>query len=698
MSTVENSIAYMPPAAMRAAQQRTLHRTELVDEYAWLKAHNWREALRDPSGLPETIYSHLLAENAYADAVLAPLDSVRDVVLAELRERVEERDAGPPQPFGPFIYKSYYEAGSEHPIIARRLREGGREDVLLDTDALARGRAFFTLGSWRPSPTHDHLAYATDVSAAEFFTIAIRDLRRGTDLDERIPDASGRMVWARDGTALYYVQVDRNHRASAVYRHRLGTRVADDELIFEEPDPAWLVGLSETQSGRFGTINLRRGEESEVYTVDLSDRNARARLIAPRTAGLRYDVDHTGSLLVLRTNADGAEDFKLMVAPVATPDRQSWRDFVPHRPGVTITSHRCFKGGVARLEREGNATRLVVRNVEQGQDHTVAFDDDLYSLTLDPLFEPESHTIRFTFSTPVRPSETYDYVPGHGRSIAWRQRLRKSVDPADYITRSFWASARDGEGIPVSIMHRRDVKLDGSAPCLLYAYGSYGWSVQPSFALDRLPLLERGFIYAIAHVRGGSERGQRWHRAGKLANRSNSFMDFIAVAEALIAAGYTSKGRIVGLGRSAGGMIMGASLNLAPDLFAGVIADVPFVDVLNTALDEELPLTPAEWTEWGDPKRDPAAFATIRAYSPYEQIKAQIYPPILATAGLADPRVTYWEPAKWIARLRHVTTGGGPFLLRTNLSAGHSGRNGRFTRLDDRAREIAFALRCVNHA
>jgi oligopeptidase B len=431
----------------------------------------------------------------------------------------------------------------------------------------------------------------------------------------------------------------------------------------------------------------------------MQDASAMPVLVQPRTEGLRYDIDHHGDRLLILTNKDGAEDFKIVEAPVSAPGPANWRDVVPHRLGRMIISHVCLKGRLIRVERENSLPRIVIRDLASGEEHAIAFDEDAYGLGMSAGYEFDTDLIRFTYTSMARPAETYDYdMATRARTLIKRQEVPSGHNPADYVVKRLFARAEDGEMVPVSLLHRRDTPLDGSAPCLLYGYGSYGSAMSASFRVRPLSLVDRGFVYAIAHVRGGTEKGWRWYLDGKRKNKPNTFNDFIAVAEALIEAGYTSKRRIVAEGGSAGGMLMGAVANLRPDLFAGIIADVPFVDVLNTIMDGSLPLTPPEWPEWGDPIRDPEAFRTIRAYSPYEQVRSQDYPPILAIAGLTDPRVTYWEPAKWVQRLRARMTGGGPVQMRINMSAGHGGSAGRLDSLKETALAYAFALQCVGLA
>jgi oligopeptidase B len=436
-------------------------------------------------------------------------------------------------------------------------------------------------------------------------------------------------------------------------------------------------------------------DASEALVVDLDHPTLAPRLVAPRRPGFRYEVMDHGDRFFIRTNA-GAPDFKIVVAPREAPQEANWRDFVAEREGRFIADATLFKNQLVLLMREMSRPRLSVIDLKSGDSHEIAFDEETYFLRFEPVYEFDTSLIRFSYSSLARPQETYDYdVANRRRTLVKRQTMPRGFDPEAYVTRLVFAPADDGESVPVSLIHKRDVALDRSAPLLLTGYGAYGYAVEASFSTNRFSLIDRGFVFAIAHVRGGTDKGWRWYEDGKLGRKPNTFRDFLAAARLLIAEGYTSSGRIVAQGGSAGGLLMGAVANLAPDLFAGIIADVPFVDVLATMLDASLPLTPAEWLEWGDPIHDRAAFETIRSYSPIDNVRAQRYPAILALAGLADPRVTYWEPAKWVARLRATMTGGGPILLRTAMDAGHAGAPGRFDRLEDVARQYAFAIACV---
>jgi oligopeptidase B len=567
---------------------------------------------------------------------------------------------------------------------------------MLDGDALAEGQAFFEFSDTAPSNDHSLLAWGSDDKGSELHAIRVRDLGTGEDRPDVVPNTEGTAVWTADGKAFFYVRLDENHRASSVWLHALGSDAAEDRLIYDEPDPTWFVEVSKTRSGRFAVISIHGHDASEARVVERTEPFVTPRLIAGRAPGFHYEIDHRGGDFVILTNADGAVDFKIVTAPVDDPGRENWRDLVPHEAGRLVVGHAAFARHLVRLERRDALPRIVVRSFSDGAERAIAFPEEAYSLGLGEVAEQNTAVMRFTYSSMTTPSETYDYDMDSGeRTLRKRQEVPSGHDPADYVTRRILARAEDGAEVPVSILHHRDTPIDGSAPLLLYGYGAYGHAIPAAFGTKRLSLVDRGFVYAIAHIRGGTDKGWAWYTDGKLANKRHTFTDFIAAGRALAAAGYTAQGRIVAHGGSAGGLLMGAVVNMAPDLFAGIVADVPFVDVLNTILDDSLPLTPPEWLEWGDPIRNTEAFHLIRSYSPYDNVSAQHYPPMLVLGGLTDPRVTYWEPAKWVARLRQQALAPSLVLLKTNMDAGHGGASGRYDQLDEVALQYAFALACV---
>ena len=688
-----------PPIAPRRPSRRTLHGITVTDDYAWLKDEKWQEVLRDPSLLDPDIRAYLESENAYAEALLAPTQALQKTLVAEMRGRIKEDDSGVPTADGAFAYLWKFRDGGQHQLIGRTPRGGGDVQIVLDGDALAKASDYFKFGGTRHSPDHRLEAWSADLRGSEFFTIRIRRWDTGEDLPDVLTETGGGVVWGLDSTFFYYVHVDDNHRPLKVYRHRLGTAQADDVLVYEEKDIGWFTHIEESAGRRFCIVGGGDHDTSEQSLIDLSLPDATPRLIAPREKGVRYSVADRGDELFILTNSGGAVDFRIVTAPLAAPARANWRELVPHRPGTYILGIELFAGHLVRLERANALPSIVIRALGDGGEHVIAFDETAYSLDMAGGYEFDTTTMRFSYSSMTTPAEVYDYdMASRVRTLRKRQEIPSGHDPAHYVTTRITAVSHDGAEVPVSILHRRDLVRDGSAPLLLYGYGSYGMAMPASFSANRLSLVDRGFVYAIAHIRGGADKGWSWYLDGKREKKTNTFDDFAAAGRALIDQRYTAAKRIVGHGGSAGGMLMGAVANRAGELFVGIVAEVPFVDVLATMLDDKLPLTPPEWPEWGNPITDEAAFRYILSYSPYDNVAARDYPAILAMAGLTDPRVTYWEPAKWIARLRATMTSGGPVLLRTNMGAGHGGSSGRFSRLDEVAIAYAFALQVVGKA
>ena len=688
-----------PPIAPRRPHSFTTHGIAIVDDYAWLKDENWQEVLRDPSILDADIRTYLEAENAYTQGLLGHTDALQKRLVKEMRGRIKEDDSSVPSPDGPYSYLSKFREGGQHQMYGRTPRDGGEPEIILDGDELAADYEYFRFGGARHSPDHRLQAWSADTKGSEYFSIRVRDWTSKKDFDDVVEETDGGVVWNSDSTAFFYVKLDDNHRPLQVWRHRLGTGQSDDLLVYEEKDPGWFTHIHESSSGRYCVIAGGDHETSEQRLIDLADPAATPRLVAAREEGVQYSVNDRGDRLFILTNVDGAIDFKVMTAPLNATERGNWRDMIPYREGIYVLDVDLFAGHMVRLERSNALPAIVIRDLESGEEHAIAFDEAAYSLDTMGSYEFETTTLRFSYSSMTTPSEVYDYdMAKRTRTLRKRQEIPSGHNPADYVTTRIMARSRDGAEVPVSILHRRDLARDGTAPLLLYGYGSYGMAMPASFSANRLSLVDRGFVYAIAHIRGGADKGWGWYLDGKRAKKTNTFDDFVASARELIAEKYTSSKRIVAHGASAGGMLMGAVANQAGELFAGVVAEVPFVDVLNTMLDLSLPLTPPEWPEWGNPTESEADFRTIRSYSPYDNIAAKPYPAILAMGGLTDPRVTYWEPAKWVAKLRATMTGGGPVLLRTNMGAGHGGASGRFNRLDEVAIVYAVALWSVGLA
>jgi oligopeptidase B len=682
-----------PPQAPRRPHAFTTHGIAVSDDYAWLKDANWQEVLHDPSVLDKDIRAYLEAENTYTESLLGHTAALQKTLVKEMRGRIKEDDSSVPSPDGPYAYFRKYREGGQHELFGRMPRDGGESRIVLDGDQLAKAHEYFRFGGSRHSNDHKLQAWSADTNGSEYFSIRVRDWETGKDLDDLIEETDGAVVWSADCKSFFYVKLDDNHRPMQVWRHRLGTAQSDDVLVHEEHDAGWFTHVHESTSARFCVIAGGDHETSEQRMIDLANPESPPRLVAAREQGVQYSVADCGDDLFILTNADKAIDFKIVTAPLASPERANWRDLIPHRAGVYVLDHDLYSGHLVRLERANALPAIIIRDLATGEEHAIAFDEAAYSLDTMGSYEFDTTNLRFSYSSMTTPSEVYDYdMTSRARTLRKRQEIPSGHNPADYVTTRIMATSHDGAEVPISLLHRRNFKRDGKAPLLLYGYGSYGVSIPASFNTNRLSLVDRGFTYAIAHIRGGTDKGWGWYLDGKREKKTNSFDDFAACARALCEAKYTSTKRIVAHGGSAGGMLMGAVANRAGELFAGIVAEVPFVDVLNTMLDGTLPLTPPEWPEWGNPIASEKDFKTILSYSPYDNVAAKNYPAILAMGGLTDPRVTYWEPAKWIARLRATMAGGGPVLLRTNMGAGHGGASGRFDRLDEVAIVYAFAL------
>jgi oligopeptidase B len=679
-----------PPAAPRRPLRIQQHGRTRTDDYAWMKDDNWQQVLRDPAVLRQDIRSHLEAENAYTRAVLAETEALQAELFAEMKGRIKEDDASVPAPDGPWAYFLRYETGAQHPVHVRAPRAGGAEQVLLDEDALARGHAYFHVGQAAHSPDHALFAWAADEQGSEYYTIRVKDLATDEAVGAPLESAYGDFVFSPCSRWLFWVWRDENARPSRVFRRP--ARGGEDVLVYEEADEGMFLGVGITSDDHAIVIGVGNQETSEAWIVPAGDPTASPAVAEPRREGVKYDLDHWTDRWVIRTNADGAIDFKLCVSEAATPGKPSWRDWVPHLPGRYIAGFAAYAGHLVRAERVDALDRLTVAT-RDGAEHLVAFDEEAYALSLERGYEYDTTLTRFVYQSPTTPRQWFDYdMASRERTLRKTQEVPSGHDPSRYVARRLSATAADGAQVPITLLMLRDTPRDGSAPVLLYGYGAYGIAMEPSFSIRSLSLVDRGWIWATAHIRGGSDKGWGWFLDGRREKKPNTFTDFIACAEHLIGEGYASHGRIAAYGGSAGGMLMGAVANLRPELWGAVVAAVPFVDVLNTMSDTTLPLTPPEWPEWGNPVEDPQAYDRIAAYSPYDQVGPRPYPPILATGGLSDPRVTYWEPAKWVAKLRESTTGEAPVLLKINMEAGHGGASGRFDFLKEIALDYAFAI------
>jgi oligopeptidase B len=691
-----------PPAVRRERSERVFHGDTFVDEFAWLA---------DKEN-PETI-SYLEAQNAYTEALTAGQEPLRTAIFDEIKARTQETDLSVPYRKGGWWYYTRTVEGQQYAVQCRRAvapgdttppmrADGGPldgEEVLLDGNELAGESMFFALGTYDVSPDGTQLAYSTDYEGSERFTVRVKDLATGQVAADEIPGAFYGSAWSADGRALFYVTVDEAWRPNRVWRHLIGTPAASDAVVFEEADERFWVGVGLTRSERYLMISSSSKLTSEVWLLDAADPTGDFTVVAPRRHGIEYAVEHQlgadGSSRLLVLHNSGAENFELATAPVTDPG--TWTTLIAHRADTRLLDVDAFAGHlVVYLRRDGLTGLRVVRG--DGTDYEIDFPEPLYRVG--PLANPEydAPAFRLSYVSMITPDSVYDCDIATGQLTLLRRRPvlplpgGRAYDPADYQQRRGWAAAGDGTQIPISLVWRSGTPLDGSAPCLLYGYGSYEISVDPTFSVPRLSLLDRGFVYAIAHIRGGGEMGRRWYDDGKMLHKINTFTDFTAVARQLAAENWTRPARIIARGGSAGGLLVGAAVNLAPDAFGGVVAQVPFVDALTSILDPSLPLTVTEWEEWGDPLHDPEVYRYMQSYSPYENIDpGAVYPPILAVTSLNDTRVLYSEPAKWIARLQ-ASARGGPFLLKTEMIAGHGGRSGRYDAWREEAMVLAWII------
>ena len=691
-----------PPAAKRVPAKRTHHGDTVIDDYAWLT---------DPKD-PETI-AYLEAENAYTEAMTAHLADLRAAVFGEIKARTQETDLSvPARKSGWWRYSRMVE-GQQYSIHCRRrvrpgettppLPDDGQpldgEEILLDGNKLAEGKEFFRLGTVTVSPDDRLLAYSTDFSGNERYTLRIKDLAAGQDLPDEIPDTFYGCAWAVDGSALFYLTVDEAWRPCRVHRHVVGTPVSEDTVVYEETDERFWVGIGLTLSERYVVIHSSSKLTSEVRLLDAADPAGEFAVVAPRRQGVEYEVEHAGDRLLILHN-DGAENFELATAPLpGAGDTAAWSPLIGHDPGTRLLNVDAFADYlVVYFRRDGlTGLRVLPASGDAEAAREISFPEPVYTAGPGANWEYETATYRLAYTSMVTPGSVYDCDLATGElTLLKRQPVLPAPDGTPYAPENFeqyreWVTAPDGTKIPVSLVCRKGTPRDGSAPCLLYGYGSYEHSMDPTFSIPRLSLLDRGFVFAIAHVRGGGEMGRSWYDNGKMLTKKNTFTDFVACAEHLVEQGWTSPERLVARGGSAGGLLMGAVANLAPAAFKGIVAQVPFVDPLNSILDPSLPLTVTEWEEWGDPLHDPAVYEYMKSYAPYENVTDAAYPAIFALTSLNDTRVLYHEPAKWTARLRAAAKGG-PFLLKTEMEAGHGGRSGRYDAWQEEALVTAWII------
>jgi oligopeptidase B len=668
------------PVARVTPRVETVHGETRVDDYFWLRDRS------DPE-----VLAYLDAENRYTRAVMQHTEALQEQLFQEMRGRIKETDLSVPERIDDYFYYSRTETGGQYPILCRRRGAlEAPEEILLDQNPLAAAHAYFRLGASEVSPDHRLLAYSVDTSGAEEFTLYIKDLTTGELLAERIERTSHGLAWANDSRTLFYTVLDQARRPCRLYRHVLGNDPSQDQLVYYEPDASFFLDVSRTRSRRYVLLDLSSHSTSEVRFLSADHPEEPFRVVQPRRAGVEYSVTHHDDRFFITTN-DSAPNFRLVQAPVESPSQEHWAPVLAYRPQVKLDSTDAFRQHLVIYEREAGLRQIRVLDLESGSEHLIPFPEPVYTVRAHANPEFDTTLLRFTYTSLVTPSSVVEYdLALHSWTVRKQTEVR-GYDPSLYRSERRFATAPDGVPVPVSLVYRVPLEHDGQRPLHLSGYGAYGLSYDPVFSSNSLSLLDRGFVVAIAHVRGGDEMGRAWYDGGRLLQKRSSFTDFIAAAEYLVAEGYTSSDRLVINGGSAGGLLMGAVTNLRPDLFHAVLAEVPFVDVVNTMLDASLPLTVIEYDEWGNPN-DPAAYSYIRSYSPYDNIESKDYPHILVTGGLNDPRVAYWEPAKWTAKLRARKTDRNRLLLRINMGAGHGGASGRYDFLREMAFKYAFLL------
>lgn len=677
---VTSQLASPPsPRAPQRPHATPLHGEVRDDPYFWLRIKS------DPA-----VRSYLEDENAYADAALGHLAPLREQLYAEMLGRIKQTDLSVPYPMRGYLYYTRTLEGKQYPIFARKpSAPGNTEQLLLDVNALAEGKSFMSIGAFTVSDDNALLAFSVDSTGYRQYELQVKDLRTGELLAMRAPRVTS-VAWAADNRTLFYTQEDgttkRSHR---LYRHVLGT--TQHELLLEEPDERFSVHVRRTRSREYLVLNTSSLTTSEARILAAAQPTGEWRLVSPRKQDREYEVDHHGERLYIRVN-DTGRHFRLVTVPIAAPSESKWTEVIPHRDNVMLEGFDLFRDHMVVFEREQGLPHISVTDLRTGAAHRMQFAEPVYNAAASTNAEFETRTLRYSYQSFVTPSSIYDYdMSTRERTLLKQQEVLGGYDSSQYASERVFARAKDGVLVPVSLVYRKGTRRDGTAPLLLYAYGSYGATIPVSFSSNRLSLLDRGMVYALAHIRGGGDMGKTWHDQGRMKNKMNTFTDFIAVAEHLVDRGYTSRDKLVINGGSAGGLLMGVVTNLRPDLFKAVIADVPFVDVINTMLDETLPLTVGEFEEWGNPK-NADEYAYLKQYDPYLNVRRAEYPAMLVTTSFNDSQVMYHEPAKWVAKLRTMKTDSNPLLLVTNMGAGHGGASGRYDRLKEIARDYAFAL------
>ncbi len=669
-----------------------IHNEELIDNYSWIKQKDWKEVILNPSKLNAQVKKYLDEENLFKENQLKDINDVEKKLFEELKSKIKNEDNSVPKKDGNYFYGYKYNKNSEYPIYYRKNITNNSEEIILDCEKKSKTHAYFNVASISHSHDHKHVAYNIDTNGSEYFSIFIEDIQKKESLSPEIKNTTGDIVWSLDNKYIFYVRLDQNHRPTKVFQHKIGSNSEKDLLIYEEKDPSFFCSINLSKTKNYLFIRTADHETSEYLFINLKLNETKPILFRKRIKKIEYDLEHHEKFFLISTNVDNAKNFKIMISHEES--YQKWEEFIPYNKVNLILDFILLKDWLVRLERTEGSENIIILNLNNKDQHKISFDEEAYNLSLDHGYEYETDIFRYSYSSPTTPKSIFDYdCKSKKQELKKTQEVPSGHNKDDYICKKIFATAHDNEKIPITIFYKKGVKLDSNNYLLLYGYGSYGISIPSNFSTNRLSLVDRGIVYAIAHIRGGKEKGYEWYENGKLLNKKNTFLDFISCAEKLCEDKYTSPKKIVAQGGSAGGLLMGYIANERPDLFLGIIAQVPFVDICNTMLDEDLPLTVTEIPEWGDIKNDKKSFLYVKSYSPYDNVKKQNYPHMLVTGGISDPRVTYWEMTKWVAKLRENKTDNNLLLLHMNMTAGHSGASGRFDYLKEIAMEYGFVLK-----
>jgi len=669
-----------------------IHNEELIDNYSWIKQKDWKEVILNPNKLNTQVKKYLDEENLFKDNQLKDINDIEKKLFEELKSKIKNEDNSVPKKDGNYLYGYKYNKNSEYPIYYRKNTTNNSEEIILDCEKKSKTHTYFNVASISHSHDHKHVAYNIDTNGSEYFSIFIECIQKQELLSPEIKNTTGDIVWSLDNNYIFYVRLDQNHRPTKVFKHKIGSNSEKDLLIYEEKDPSFFCSINLSKTKNYLFIRTADHETSEYLFINLKLNEIIPTLFKKRVKKIEYDLEHHEKFFLISTNIDNAKNFKIMISHEES--YQKWEEFIPYEKVNLILDFILLKDWLVRLERTEGSENIIILNLNNKNQHKISFNEEAYNLSLDHGYEYETDTFRYSYSSPTTPKSVFDYdCKSKKQELKKTQEVPSGHNKDDYICKKIFATAHDNEKIPITILYKKDVKLDSNNYLLLYGYGSYGISIPSNFSTNRLSLVDRGIIYAIAHIRGGKEKGYEWYENGKLLNKKNTFLDFISCAEKLCEDKYTSPKKIVAQGGSAGGLLMGYIANERPDLFLGIIAQVPFVDICNTMLDEDLPLTVTEIPEWGDIKNDKKSFLYVKSYSPYDNVKKQNYPHMLVTGGISDPRVTYWEMTKWVAKLRENKTDNNLLLLHMNMTAGHSGASGRFDYLKEIAMEYGFVLK-----